>query len=399
MMLFAAPCPLFGSVENLLPFTPANSNKSRIILASVAAIDVAFTLTTTQIPVHSRHVDSPLGGAIGVAKPVESAVDSNCPYRSASGLPTTESNETVTGRVPENRCRVSATSVSLSALGNSLQAAVAWRTCTSRKASARCASAAIAVSVADFILASNESASLRADAAEDTADAAASLACVADCLASPACVTASVACWRTKSRRELFRVLNLAFELDDRMPMPSSPTMPATTRMMLATSTARSHGDGLSGGLTKPLPQASLSSRYWFTTKYTSRATPIITASDESQSHFSKLSTYCSMPDICDSIVASALSRAERSMTRYQHTQMACFIAMSILLMFVVTFGMGTVLYYWIQDQHIDNHATRSTRVSDSHAATRSFTSHSRSVIPAAIAGLVRRVRCTLMKL
>src|ERR1035437_5487712 len=113
MMLFAAPCPLFGSVENLLPFTPANSNKSRIILASLAAIDVAFTLTTTQTPVHSRHVDSPLGGAIGVAKPVDSAVDSNCPYRSASGLPTTESNETVTGRVPENRCRVSATSLSL----------------------------------------------------------------------------------------------------------------------------------------------------------------------------------------------------------------------------------------------------------------------------------------------
>ena len=148
-----------------------------------------------------------------------------------------------------------------------------------------------------------------------------------------------------------------------------------------------------------PLSQDCLSSLYWHITKYISSATPIITTNDDNQSHFSKPSTYCSTPDICDSRIASDLSRAEMSMRRYQRPQAVCFIAVSILLVFVLTFGVGTVLYYWIQDQHIDNQAARSTRSSASHAATRSTTSQSRFVTPAAIAGLIRRVRCILMKL
>ena len=274
-------------------------------------------------------------------------------------------------------------------------------------ASTRLDSALVAVSVADTILFSNESASWRAPRAscidpsascfaalaEDTADDAARADSLADRLASPACVVASIACWRTKSNRELFKVLRFAFALDDKIPTPSSPAMPRTTKTMLAISPQSTRVDGLSGGLTIPLSHVSLSSLYSCITKYTSSATPTITANDEIQSHFSRLSTYRSTPDIRDSRIASALSRAEMSMARYQRAQRGCFIAISTLFAFVVIFGMGNVLYYWSQDRHIENHAAHSVRSSASHAATKSDTSHSRSVTPAAIAGVVRRVR------
>ena len=95
ILIFPIPCCPLGSVQNLAAFTPTWASKSRIALPSLMSSGFALSSTQTHTPEHCTQPDKPGGGSIFIRKAEDNADEIWSPYRFASGLPTTESKETV----------------------------------------------------------------------------------------------------------------------------------------------------------------------------------------------------------------------------------------------------------------------------------------------------------------
>ncbi len=94
--------------------------------------------------------------------------------------------------------------------------------------------------------------------------------------------------------------------------------------------------------------------------KYTSKVTPMATATDETQSHFSRPSIAPSSPDADFSRVDIVASRVEESMRRFRNNQKWCAIVMTVFAVVLLLACTAEILRLWLLDRNIKSGSMQS---------------------------------------